>query len=81
MARAKHYFVVFFCSFQQIQAYLEGVAEEHNDLVQLSVEGWTQEGRPLYLLRLGLPEAGAENLASSDRRYVYIDAGITLSIH
>ena len=56
------------------------MAEEHNDLVQLSVEGWTQEGRPLYLLRLGLPE-GAENLASSDRRYVYIDAGITLSIH
>ena len=59
-------------SFREIQAYLEEVAEKHNDLVQLSVEGWTQEGRPLYLLRLGLPE---EPTTAADRRYVYIDAG------
>ena len=59
-------------SFRQIQVYLEEVAEKHNDWVQLSVEGWTQEGRPLYLLQLGKPEEGA---SSSDRRYVYIDAG------
>ena len=63
-------------SFRQIQVYLEEVAEKHNDWVQLSVEGWTQEGRPLYLLQLGKPEEGA----SSDRRYVYIDAGRLLQI-
>jgi len=62
-----------FPSFRQIQVYLEEVAEKHNDWVQLSVEGWTQEGRPLYLLQLGKLEEGA---SSSDRRYVYIDAGI-----
>ena len=63
-------------SFRQIQAYLEEVAQKHNDLVQLSVEGWTQEGRPLYLLQVGkqAEEAGA----SSDRRYVYIDAGTAM---
>ena len=63
-------------SFRQIQVYLEEVAEKHNDWVQLSVEGWTQEGRPLYLLQLGKLEEGA----STDRRYVYIDAGMLLQI-
>ena len=56
-------------SFSQIEEYLRQIAEDHGNLVTLSTEGHTYEGRPIYLVRIG------PRRETPDRRYIFIDAG------
>jgi hypothetical protein len=67
-----------------MEDYLYQVAQNHSDLVKVSVEGLTEEGRPIYLLKIGGREAGGDNeagpLTSASTATIFIDAGRRLQL-
>ena len=68
-------------SFGEMEDYLYQVAQNHSDLVKVSVEGLTEEGRPIYLLKIG--GRGGENedpLTSASTATIFIDAGRQLQL-
>ena len=68
-------------SFGEMEDYLYQVAQNHSDLVKVSVEGLTEEGRPIYLLKIG--GRGGENedpLTSASTATIFIDAGRRLQL-
>ena len=72
-------------SFGEMEDYLYQVAQNHSDLVKVSVEGLTEEGRPIYLLKIGGREAGGDNEAgpltsSASTATIFIDAGRRLQL-
>ena len=71
-------------SFGEMEDYLYQVAQNHSDLVKVSVEGLTEEGRPIYLLKIGGREAGGDNeagpLTSASTATIFIDAGRRLQL-
>jgi len=82
------FFNLFEPSFCEIEDYLHGVAARNHTSggapIALSVEGRTEEDRPIYLLRIGEgdQEKSPSSLALEDTsRAIFIDAGkCTLSI-
>ena len=70
-------------SFGEMEDYLYQVAQNHSDLVKVSVEGLTEEGRPIYLLKIGGREADGDNeapLTSASTATIFIDAGRRLQL-
>ena len=68
-------------SFGEMEDYLYQVAQNHSDLVKVSVEGLTEEGRPIYLLKIG--GRGGDNedpLTSASTATIFIDAGRRLQL-
>jgi len=65
-----------FPSFGEMEDYLYQVAQNHSDLVKVSVEGLTEEGRPIYLLKIGGGGDNEDPLTSASTATIFIDAGI-----
>ena len=61
-----------------MEVYLYQVAQNYSDLVELSVEGQTEEGRPIYLLKIGGEDDGPLTSPSATAA-IFIDAGTNLS--
>ena len=58
--------------FAEIESYLFSLAEENSDIVKLSQQGTSHEGRPLYLLEIARNEAARSD---NETRAIFIDAG------
>jgi len=59
-----------------MEDYLKQVAQNHSDFVKVTVEGLTEERRPIYLLKIG---GGGEDdplTSTSTMATIFIDAGI-----
>jgi murein tripeptide amidase MpaA len=56
-------------SFKAMETYIKDVAKDNDGLIKLSIEGHTEEGRPIYMLEIGTSPMGAKT------RAVFIDAG------
>merc|ERR1712223_211947 len=65
-----------FPSFVEMEDYLYQVAQNYSDLVELSVEGQTEEGRPIYLLKIGGDDDDGPLTSPSATAAIFIDAGI-----
>ena len=61
-----------------MEVYLYQVAQNYSDLVELSVEGQTEEGRPIYLLKIGGEDDGPLTSPSATAA-IFIDAGTNLT--
>ena len=67
-----------------MEDYLYQVAQNHSDLVKVSVEGLTEEGRPIYLLKIG--GRGGDNedpltsASTASTATIFIDAGRRLQL-
>ena len=66
-------------SFAEMEDYLKQVAQNHSDLVKVAVEGLTEEGRPIYLLKIG---GGDDDplTSTSTMATIFIDAGKRLQL-
>ena len=66
-------------SFTEMEDYLKQVAQNHSEFVKVSVEGRTEERRPIYLLRIG--DSGDDDpLTSTSTATIFIDAGKRLQL-
>ena len=63
-----------------MEDYLYQVAQNHSDLVKVSVEGLTEEGRPIYLLKIGGGGDNEDPLTSASTATIFIDAGRRLQL-
>ena len=66
-------------SFTEMEDYLKQVAQNHSDFVKVTVEGRTEERRPIYLLKIG---GGGDDdpLTSTSTATIFIDAGKRLQL-
>ena len=67
-------------SFTEMEDYLKQVAQNHSDFVKVTVEGRTEERRPIYLLKIG---GGGEDdplTSTSTMATIFIDAGKRLQL-
>ncbi len=55
--------------FKDMEKHLMRIADDNPEFVKLSVEGMTEEGRSLYLMKIGRSPLG------DDTRAVFIDGG------
>ena len=62
-----------------MEDYLYQVAQNYSDLVELSVEGQTEEGRPIYLLKIGGEDDDGPLTSPSATAAIFIDAGTNLT--
>ena len=63
------------CSYDEVRDYLEGLANDHPEFVNMTVEAKTAENRNLMLLKIGTSPKGSETPA------IWIDAGIDITTH
>ena len=64
---------LFFCSYEDEMRYLRKQADLHPDIVTLTKEGTTEEGRDIMLIKI----SDNSRADTADRKAVWIDAGLT----
>ena len=67
-------------SFTEMEDYLKQVAQNHSDFVKVTVEGRTEERRPIYLLKIGGGGDDDPLTSTSTMATIFIDAGKRLQL-